>query len=287
MAIILVVPTTWIFGIIAESRRIEQIHQLGGFVYYEQAQNTWLTDPLMMHSTGDIYAIHFDDCSDINHRHLTLIHHFREVESLSFMRSGITDEDLESLSTLPNVRSLNLVGTEISDSGIGHFSRHSALELAGLNGTNCTDACLVELSKCRDLKALGLESTSVTDNGIRTLRDMKNLSELNIQGTRVTDAGVEILVELRLRSLNLGGEEITDESLNHIEQMHNLEELWVVSHRISEDGINEFCPGDKLETINLLLPNVPSKAMDRLQQRVEASVVNHNHLIRGQEPRSE
>ena len=89
----------------------------------------------------------------------------RPIISVSLMKTGATDADLEHLKGLTSIQRLWLHWTQLTDAGLEH--------LKGLTR----------------LQTLNLQRTQVTGAGLEHLKGMTNLQSLNLLGAQVTDAG--------------------------------------------------------------------------------------------------
>lgn len=85
-----------------------------------------------------------------------------QLVELKLSSSGITDEDIASISSLINIEKL------------------------WLDGNNISDQCLKKLTTLKNLHYLNLASTSISKNGIAQLKDLPALNNIYLYQTNVT-----------------------------------------------------------------------------------------------------
>jgi hypothetical protein len=128
----------------------------------------------------------------------------RDVVIVNLVATKVTDDDLASLSTYPNLRSLHLHHTGISDAGLQHLEGLNSLTTLDVFDTQVTDAGLEHLADWVPyLQRLELSDTNITDAGLKSLERLRDLQHLDVRDTKVTKAGVEelqrVLPRLRIQ----------------------------------------------------------------------------------------
>lgn len=76
------------------------------------------------------------------------------IVHLDLKNSGITDEYLDIINSLPNLMRLRLDGNNITDAGIGRLASLKNLEYINLSFTNITNESLVLINKFENLKQI-------------------------------------------------------------------------------------------------------------------------------------
>ncbi len=118
----------------------------------------------------------------------------RGLAALSLWMS--TDDDLQSLSSLPRLQSLHLDESRITDDGIKELVEVCPnLEALNVFSASVTDASLGQLTRLRKLRSMQLNDMPITDQGIQQLGRCPALEYLWLQRTKVTELGVS---ELRM-----------------------------------------------------------------------------------------
>lgn len=144
----------------------------------------------------------------------------RQVDTLTFLGAGATDQNLGRLAALPGRKQVVLIdlwSTAISDAAATHLRAFPSLRILHFNCAGITDVALREL---RDLplKSLSLEGTTVSDEGLKFLARMSTLQSLSVAGcSGITDVGLARLRSRTLRTLNVTGTAITEQGLDDFE----------------------------------------------------------------------
>jgi tRNA A-37 threonylcarbamoyl transferase component Bud32 len=127
---------------------------------------------------------------------------FDHLESVDFSGTGLTDADLATLKSLPDLTELLLTGTKVSD------------------------ADLVTLKELRKLRRLVLDSCPIRGLGLEHLKALAELRELHLGCPTFTDAFAHLLSELKtLQRLSLAGSSLTEEGVQFVRGLTNLKEL--------------------------------------------------------------
>lgn len=172
-------------------------------------------------------------------RDVTALAEMSNLQTLNLDGTGVTEDSLEHIATLPALSSLSLGGIPVldgnhtlqiiaglklthltlpgrhcvTDSGISFLSSLSVLlELDLTDYTQVTDRGVSQLSTLKRLKKLSLSNTQVTDAGLPSLRGLQELQELCLDRTAVTSRGVsELIICLpHLQVLGLASTQVGD-----------------------------------------------------------------------------
>jgi hypothetical protein len=92
------------------------------------------------------------------------------VIGIDFFGTDIGDNDLEVLSSFPDLQTLGLSGTKVTDAGLAHLVGLKKLNTLKLGFTNITDHGLITLAKLSGLQSLDLLRTKVTSVGVAELQ---------------------------------------------------------------------------------------------------------------------
>ena len=112
--------------------------------------------------------------------------------TLEFEKTGLTDEGLAHLCTLPRLEGLALVRAQATGEPFREFAARKTLRNLDLRGGLLADRSLAHLAGM-DLEKLCLDDNPITDAGLAHLAELK-VGRLLLAGTKISDAG---LVHLR------------------------------------------------------------------------------------------
>jgi hypothetical protein len=115
---------------------------------------------------------------------------FTDVKSIN-ARSTLTDADLATVVSFPELKFLDLSTTQVTDAGMIHLQNMKMLQTLDLSGTQITDAGLAHLPYLQSLEELGLEKTKISDAGLVEIAKIKGLKLLRLRGTAVTNSGLD------------------------------------------------------------------------------------------------
>jgi len=127
-----------------------------------------------------------------------------------------SDRDLQFISILKNLKHLTLRGTQVTDAGLQHLAGLAGLEKLDLGGTRVTDAGLQHLAGLPRIKYLSLAGTQVTDAGLQYLAGLNNLQSLSLRNTQITQKHIDLIINKRLRYINLKNTNISFQCLNNL-----------------------------------------------------------------------
>ncbi|XP_075703702.1 uncharacterized protein LOC142689493 [Rhinoderma darwinii] len=191
----------------------------------------------------------------------------RQLTSLHLDSTGVTEESLQTVSSLPALSTLTLSGVQslsssrvlellsglsltrlvlpgrhsLSDGGLAHLSRLCGLlELDLTDHTQITDQGVQHVSQLPRLRVLSLCNTSVSDFGLLHLRGLKLLEDLSLDRTKVTSRGVsECVPHLpHLQVLGLSDTGVGDNVLKlGVQKCKNLLKVNLSRTRVTNKGL--------------------------------------------------
>jgi hypothetical protein len=188
-----------------QAHAVARIRDFGGYVFYDfhgvesPSYNQWQTSKVphwLLENLGvdffhDVRLVVFD-IVPINDRTLGAIRPLREVRSLQFFSSYITDAGLTHLNAHTKLQRLDILAAEndsggydlpsFTDDGLAALAEMHELEELKIDHANIGDPALEHLTGLTQLKWLSLWDTNVTRDGV--LRLSKSLPTCNIQIAR-------------------------------------------------------------------------------------------------------
>ena len=141
---------------------------------------------------------------------LIYLQQFPQLKSLMLQETGLSDNKLVYLASLPTLQTLHLSGNPFNGSGLRHLkslrvlkslalgevtlepkawsaiAALPALEWLSLWGSNVDDKALKEIAKHRNIRILQLSETQITGKSLSTLGQMTQLKELTVWQTALT-----------------------------------------------------------------------------------------------------
>jgi beta-lactamase regulating signal transducer with metallopeptidase domain len=216
---------------------------------------------------------------------LIYLKNLTNLESLGLLsNSQITDKALDHLRSLTNLKKLRLDDTQVTDEGLQKLKQHgllTGLELLALGRTQITDAGLAYLRGMSELKVLYMESTDVTDSGLAHLAGLTKLEVLILDSTQVTGTGLEHLKGLtNLDQLVLGGTKITDVSLFNLKGFTKLQSLFLENPNVTDAGLDHLSGLTSLNQLYLTGSQVSNDGYMKLKRALP------NCRIYWEEPRT-
>ena len=168
---------------------------------------------------------------------------------------AVTDQGLESLSTLPNLKFLKVWGLSITDEGLATIGKMEKLEVLGLNDTRISDVGTVHLANLKRLKEVMMVRTSIGDKTIEALTACKELRSVRIRDTTISDKAVDYLATLKkLQKLDLSENNapgITDASADKLASMESLVELNLWTTKVTDGAVAKLATMKNLTWLNL------------------------------------
>ena len=183
-------------------------------------------------------------------RNLLPLDYLATARTVRLPKSQVSDDDLQTLTGLPDLVFLDLEDSKITDAGIRKLNVLTKLQTLILNGTDCTDQGVASLKSLTDMRILGLSLTQISDKGLNAVRTMPYLSVLFVSGTRVGDLGLENLRGLKyFNNLDISGTQVTEAGLSQLRQLPELVCLMVSGRLITPAGISELQRFPKLKLL--------------------------------------
>lgn len=116
-----------------------------------------------------------------------------EVTAVNFVRSPVSDSDLEVLEHLPRVEQVVISECEnVTGTGFSYLTGLENLRLLNIHATPVTDDGLSQVKELRRLERLQICGV-FTDEGLRELHVMDWLKRLGVGSSRITRSGAEEL----------------------------------------------------------------------------------------------
>jgi len=131
-------------------------------------------------SLSNLEWLHCFNATDAGIAHLPRLH---RLKSLANHGSGLTDESLRVLGTMPQLEELSLPYGAFSDDGLDHIGRLKRLTRLTINNgaSKYTDAGLVHLEGLHRLEQVSLSSPFITPAGVMRLK--RAIPDLLVMGT--------------------------------------------------------------------------------------------------------
>ncbi|XP_056409133.1 uncharacterized protein LOC130323574 isoform X2 [Hyla sarda] len=191
----------------------------------------------------------------------------KQLTTLHLDSTGVTEESLQTVSSLPALSALTLSGVQslsssrvlellsglsltrlllpgkhsLSDGALVHLSHLCGLlELDLSDHTQITDQGVQHISQLTRLRVLSLCNTSVSDSGLLHLRGLKLLEELSLDRTKVTSRGVSGCIPHlpHLQVLGLSDTRVGDNVLKlGVQRCRNLLKVNLSRTRVTNKGL--------------------------------------------------
>ena len=108
-----------------------------------------------------------------------------QIVWLKLGNTRLTDEGMQTITSLPNLRKLSLENTQITDKGVGKLLSLPQLHTLNLVGTKITEQSLAQLSEMLSLKTLYIGQTAISDSAVSLIqkkrKDLTLIGGLNEQ----------------------------------------------------------------------------------------------------------
>jgi len=196
------------------------------------------------------YTVHGKCNEAVNDTSIENLRGVERLESLSFVRTAITDRGIERVATFPGMVELIrldfLQNSGITDAVAETICHFKHLRWLTLDGLNFTDASLAAIEQLR-LSHLNLGGTNVTDNGLAKLSGME-IEHLTLHYcSRITGEGFLHLDMRSLRQLILTHAPVGDVAMEHLAKCKGLNGLGISHTRITSDGLKHLVGLNQLE----------------------------------------
>jgi serine/threonine protein kinase len=131
--------------------------------------------------------------SDVTAKSLEAIAREKEIETVDFSGSDISNENLGRLSKL-SLKSIVLTNSNFNDIGAENLTSIQSLVTIEANQTEITDQGLSSLKKLKRLKHLKIDGTKVTFDGLRNICQRKLLNDLSlVECPKITEKEEKLL----------------------------------------------------------------------------------------------
>lgn len=117
----------------------------------------------------------------------------KQLESLDFYRTPVTDRDMADLELFPTLSSITLnAGNKVTDQGLARLHELVSLQSFRLHtNSQVSDNGMQHLAKAKTLRSIRFfDVVAVSDTGLKHLKQLTNLESILIQGTQVTEDGI-------------------------------------------------------------------------------------------------
>ena len=237
----------------------------------------------------------------ITSRSLAILTQLKQLESLSLMTSGVTDDSLEELASLPALQELRFGvyadGANITDAGAAKLIALQSLRLLDLSGTKISKAGLAKVAQLRHLEQLRIGSLHVEPADLEPLKESSSLKEIEAnwsvqnwegyasalssirtlekvgQNVPVTPQGLKLLLTLpRLRELSVFSPEATADFAGigrDLAQCANLEQLWLQRIGITDQDLLLAEGLNRIRRLSLLDTNIRGPGLAALAHMPE------------------
>jgi len=131
----------------------------------------------------------------------------KQLEDLTVVSSGLTDEDMLAIGTLAGLKRLSApFSAEMTEIGFSQLQRLTRLESLTTYSADVPDEAFQVLRGLKHLKHLAVTSDTMTDSGAVSICSLKNLRSLTLAARQVRSLAVADMPQLS--SLTLDGESL-------------------------------------------------------------------------------
>ena len=141
-------------------------------------------------ASGSVTAF---DClsKNLSAEQLAPLAQFATLKSIRLKGPEVTDACIDLLLGHKDLQSLNFENTFITDASVAKLKELPNLKLLSLRRSDITDACVPKFGDLPKLEQLILLYTNIGDAGLATMPEMKSLKLLDLRGCfKVSDAGL-------------------------------------------------------------------------------------------------
>jgi hypothetical protein len=115
------------------------------------------------------------------------------LQELDLGETGVDDQGLETVLSLPALMDLNLMRAKVTSAGVQKLKGMKLKRLNIDDVAGIDNSCLPAISEMKSLEFLHLGKTAITDEGVAVLGELPNLKTLILENTKVSDAAIEQL----------------------------------------------------------------------------------------------
>lgn len=195
---------------------------------------------------------------------IRLLPRISHIKRLWIENTGLRDEDLALLASVPEIEHLVVRDVPVRGSFLRSLAGHGKLRNLWLRsehwdqslprglaelprsivnlqlyGNGATDAVIPQLAKLHQLESLALSDTSLTGSTLKQLQSLPRLASLVLYRCPVTDEHVSQLASLSsLNDIGLSQTLITDKGLRELAVLSGLRRLWLDKTMVTGSGFN-------------------------------------------------
>jgi hypothetical protein len=206
--------------------------------------------------------------------------HITDLESLTILNTGASNEDIAELAKLKNLKVLNIINqSKLNDDGLAHLAGLKELERLGYIGTQMKGHPFQDFVGWTNLKSASFRGSKLDDEGLQYICErFPQIESLVLAHADFSDAAAVHLAKLtKLKSFEIGTHKATPAALRHIVQ-HPIEYLQLGEQFGSPEGV-AIIKG--MTTLRRLTITDASKMTDADFAQV-ASMKQLDHLELGQ-----
>lgn len=184
------------------------------------------------------------------------------ITDVNLCRTAASDNDMMSLSVLPNLRSVDISFTPVSTCGLRLLLRNPALRDLAADGQGMRDQDL-QLFSGTTIRSLHLGSNpGITGRGFRDV-SLKELVELKLSGCSIQASSLQFLPLAcpNLRRLQIEYTDIPAPALRDVARLPCLEELCVEGSSIDDSHLSELAVAKRLKVLLLFDTNVTDRGL--------------------------
>lgn len=151
--------------------------------------------------------------------------HMNKLSLLTLMETSISKDAGTFLKIFPKLESLDLSGTkELSDESWREIST-LPLKMLVAKGIKMKNNSLSHFNSKSKLEGLSLESTRVSAVDLNHLKKLDRLIYLSLRDNNITDEMIDVIVSLKVKSLDLSATYLEDRQLLRLAESKSIEKL--------------------------------------------------------------
>lgn len=187
--------------------------------------------------------------------------------------NGISDDALNTVSTIKYLSRLDLRGTGITDEGLKALSQRSNLHRLHLDNTRVSDRGLKNLSPCPGLTHLSMvDCPDITGDGIRfALKTWPGLAFIELGGnTTIKASDLECLRSATtLEHFRCEGITVTDDTIKVLGSIMSLRQLSITRGSFSQESLRYLHPLKNLRVVTLMgCKNISRENIEKLRNKM-------------------
>ncbi len=192
-----------------------------------------------------------------------------DVESISFIGSGVRDSDLEQIAKETALREVTFQEcSSLTEEGFAPLADAGQIESLNIWHTPVSDGALKPLAGNSTITSIRLLNTRITGLGLEHLSSAP-IREVELQGETFTPPGMEKLAALSgATKIKLISNSIKLSDLSALSKFESLEFLDASQLNIGEQGVAVLSGLENLKHLHLNSPEVDDAAIDTLNTLV-------------------